>query len=198
MFAPDVTESLGLVLRNQRDRFISDYYDTLAIQYPYGEAAISFTWRYVLEHVAYDRQEQHQLWRVQYNDRLIYATTTSNEFNAILDQLIASLPSASAPSSNEYRTYDAGTYDTLRHDYEPRMHSMVPVTRHRPYETMSQRYATMDAQACICPTMGKESCSQPIQQFAWQSRHYWLETILSTDDIQTSTLAQTGPSTTMS
>jgi hypothetical protein len=72
--------------------------------------------------------------------------TASSEFNEVLAQLIANLPPASVLSSNEYRSYDASTYDTLRQGYLPRMHSMIPVMRHRPYGTMSQRYATMDAQ----------------------------------------------------
>lgn len=125
---------------------MSDYYETLSIHYPQGESAVSFTWRYVFDHIAYDNQEHNQLWRVQYNDGSMHVETASSEFNEVLAQLIANLPPASVLSSNEYRSYDASTYDTLRQGYLPRMHSMIPVMRHRPYGTMSQRYATMDAQ----------------------------------------------------
>ena len=124
MFAPDVTEALGLVLRNQRDRFMTDYYDTMSLQYPEEASAVSFTWRYVLDHIAYDNQEHNQLWRVQYNDSSMRAEPASIAFNQVLEQLITNLPPASIPSSNEYRTYDANTYDTLRQEYSSRLHAI--------------------------------------------------------------------------
>ena len=136
MFAPDVTEALGLMLRNQRDRFMSDYYETLSLQYPEEESAVSFTWRYVFDHIAYDNQEHSQLGRVQYKDSYMRVEPASGEFNQVLAQLITNLPPASVPSSNEYRSYDASAYDTLRQGYLPRMHAMIPVTRHKPYMTV--------------------------------------------------------------
>jgi len=40
MFSPPVAESLALVLRNQRDRFLLDYYDGYNIDHPHNFASI--------------------------------------------------------------------------------------------------------------------------------------------------------------
>lgn len=71
MFSAPVTEALGLLLRNQLDRFVKAYYGDIFIQYPHEQATTSFIWRYVLDHVAYDNQQTYcELWRSDFNSRL--------------------------------------------------------------------------------------------------------------------------------
>ena len=45
IFNASVRESLGLVLRNQRDRFLLSYYQGIFIDYPQDEETNRFIWR---------------------------------------------------------------------------------------------------------------------------------------------------------
>ena len=51
MFSPPVAESLALVLQNQRDRFMLDFYDGYHTQ-----ATNHLIWRTVINHIAYQNQ----------------------------------------------------------------------------------------------------------------------------------------------
>ena len=71
MFSPPVMESLGLLLRNQRDRFIMSYYRNVFLDYLQDEPTNRFIWRQVFHHVAQDNLDvRSELWRVDFNAEL--------------------------------------------------------------------------------------------------------------------------------
>jgi hypothetical protein len=54
IFNASVHESFGLVLRNQRDRFLLSYYEHISVDCPQDEETNRFIWRYVFGLVAHD------------------------------------------------------------------------------------------------------------------------------------------------
>ena len=56
MFTPPVAESLALVLRNKRDRFMLDYYDGYNLENPHLQSTHHLTWRNVITLIAYQNQ----------------------------------------------------------------------------------------------------------------------------------------------
>jgi hypothetical protein len=65
MFTPPLAESLALVLRNQRDRFMLDYYATHENDFPHVQSTHHLIWRTVMEHIAYNNQQTvHDHWQV--------------------------------------------------------------------------------------------------------------------------------------
>jgi len=59
IFNASVRESLGLVLRNQRDRFLLPYYKHISMDCPEDAGTKAFIWRYVLSSIARDDQNRH-------------------------------------------------------------------------------------------------------------------------------------------
>jgi len=65
MFSPPLAELLALALRNQRDRFILDYYDSYDHDFPHVQLTHHLIWRTVLEHVSYNNKRSNfNQWQV--------------------------------------------------------------------------------------------------------------------------------------
>lgn len=124
-----VTESLGLLLRKQRD-------EEVFLDHPQDEQTNRFIWRQVFEHIARENLDvQSGLWRVDLNAELFVNQPLLGQ----VTELDYNLPTRQHPT------------DTIR-PTRPRTRRfslhMVPVvtaTNHHPYDTMAQRYATMNA-----------------------------------------------------
>jgi hypothetical protein len=147
MFSPPVMESLGLLLRNQRDRFMMSYYGDVFLEYPQDEPTNRFIWRQVFQHVAYDNLDtRSELWRVDFNAQLFINQPMLEqviEIDHIINSLIGSLSATEQPPlTSTYNTADPTTYDTLLPAYGPRRYPVVLPTNHEPYPSMAQRYAS--------------------------------------------------------
>ena len=72
MFTPPVAESLALVLRNQRDRFMLDYYDGYNLENPHLQATHHLIWRTVLTHIAYQNQRyNNSQWQMLFHEETL-------------------------------------------------------------------------------------------------------------------------------
>lgn len=142
-----ISNPLGLVLRNQRDRFLLSYYQGIFIVYPLDEETNRFIWRYVFALVAHDNQLLHSgLWRADFHSQLCAAMPTLGEVTNVdkeIVQLLEGLPTSTTPTTPAFDTSEPSSYDTMLPTYSPRKHRMVPATHHRPLESVVQRYATM-------------------------------------------------------
>ena len=100
LFTPALGESLALLLRNQRDRFMLDMYDSLRHDHPTSQATHRLIWRTVIQRIARNNQRQdYNAWRLAFYEE------------NLLEQRTAQLSSAI------YAFHCAYTYDTLRRDY---------------------------------------------------------------------------------
>jgi hypothetical protein len=131
MFAPPLAESLALVLRNQHDRFMLDYYDTYDHDFPHVSTH-RLIWRTVLEHIAYNNQRLTRgQWQVLYheaNSIESHLTLMPTHMDHVINRLLAGyqdLPLWAIPSSSTYATGNPDTYDTLNASYEHRAHPMI-------------------------------------------------------------------------
>lgn len=71
IFSPELGESLALVLRNQRDRLLLDYYQRLDINFPSDKNENQSIWRQVLHHVAFNNQLiESQLWILNISEQI--------------------------------------------------------------------------------------------------------------------------------
>jgi hypothetical protein len=158
MFSPSVNEALGLLLRNQVERFTEAYYQQAGLALPEDPTVISFIWRYAMDHIAYDNQLTHcDMWRSDFHARLASEHrrvsrpgVTQRQLNIgrldhLIQGLLNNLPEdLPAPNTSVFDTSNPATYDTLLPTYNNRYYPMVPPTRHQPYETLQQRYARMN------------------------------------------------------
>lgn len=129
---------MALLLRNQRDRFLLDYYIAQNLPQPHSQATHNLLWRTVLNHVAYNNQRSdYDLWRVSFwdEDRAQQRLPqVPNDTDAIVDHLLQGYhnrplhPVPRSPTS--YRTYDPTSYDTMRPDFRPRQHLLRPSSPH--------------------------------------------------------------------
>ena len=138
MFTPELGESLALLLRNQRDRMLLDYYQRYIIDYPFGMNANMSIWRQVFHHIAYDNQIiEADLWMLTVSEQL--EESSSDIFEpTVVDLVIFHIlnyfddePLMPVPCSTIYNTRDPSTYDTLRFDYEQRKYPMSTYLRNR-------------------------------------------------------------------
>ena len=110
VFNASVRESLGLVLRNQRDRFFLSYYQGIAIDYPQDEDTNRFVWRYVFTLIARHNQLLHsELWRADFHSQLCDAMPTLSEVNDVDREIVAlleGLPASMTPATSTFDTSD--------------------------------------------------------------------------------------------
>ena len=142
MFTEELGESLALLLRNQRDRILLDYFQRLNIDYPFGQNANMSIWRQVMNNIAYDNQKlDYDMWIFEVFEQLERDSSLTDE-PSYIDVLIYHIlkyfddePLMSFPSSTIYNTQDPLTYDTLCFDYEPRKYSMTGYLRTKKFPT---------------------------------------------------------------
>jgi hypothetical protein len=140
-----VHESFGLVLRNQRDRFLLSYYEHISVDCPQDEETNRFIWRYAFGLVAHDNQLMHsELWQADFYSQLCAARSTLGEWgnvDRVIMELVGDLPTSTPPATPVFNTSDPTTFDTLLLNYAPRKHRMVLATRHHPLATTTSGYA---------------------------------------------------------
>jgi hypothetical protein len=145
IFNASVHESFGLVLRNQRDRFLLSYYEHISVDCPQDEETNRFIWRYAFGLVAHDNQLMHsELWRADFYSQLCAARSTLGEWgnvDRVIMELVGDLPTSTPPATPVFNTSDPTTFDTLLLNYAPRKHRMVLATRHHPLATTTCGYA---------------------------------------------------------
>ena len=132
MFTPELGESFALLLRNQHDRLLLDYFKRLNLDYPFGNTSNRSIWRQVFHHIAYNDQViDGELWILYVSekleeDSLLLDIPTSIDSNiAHILQYYNDNPFMSVPSSTIYNTRDPITYDTLRLDFNERKYKMT-------------------------------------------------------------------------
>jgi len=147
IFNASVHESFGLVLRNQRDRFLLSYYEHISVDCPQDEETNRFIWRYVFGLVSHDNQLMHsELWRADFYSQLCAARSTLGAWgnvDRVIMELVEDLPLSTPAATPIFNTSDPTTFDTLLLNYAPRRHRMVLATHHHPLATIAQRYAAM-------------------------------------------------------
>jgi hypothetical protein len=108
IFNSSVSESLRLVLVNQRDRFLLSYYKGIFVDYPQDEETNRFIWRYVFELIANDNQVMHSgLWRTDFHSRLYCNQTllgTPTDTDDVIQHLLGESPQCMPPSTNVFDT----------------------------------------------------------------------------------------------
>ena len=131
MFTPPVAESLALVLRNQRDRFMLDYYDGYNLENPHLQSTHHLIWRTVITHIDYQNQRYNNCqWQMLFHEENLVVSQLPyipTHVDNVINHLLAGyhgLPFYVVPSSRIYETPDASTYDTLQPMYMHREHAM--------------------------------------------------------------------------
>jgi hypothetical protein len=147
IFNASVRESLGLELRNQRDRFLLSYYQHMSMDYPEDEGTKAFIWRYVLGSIAQDDQTMYlELWRADFHSQLCASKPTLGtvtDIDEVIVELVEGLPTSTLPATPIFNTSDPTMFDTILLNYAPRRHRMVLATHRQPLATIAQRYAAM-------------------------------------------------------
>ena len=159
LFTPALGESLALLLRNQRDRFMLDMYDSLGHDHPTSQATHRLIWRTVIQHIARNNQrEDYNAWRVAFYEENLLEQRSAQPPNEIDNVILAVLSGYHdrafhpVPSSAIYATHCAYTYDTLRRDYPHRQHPMSRYHDHQPFATTHENRADMAVrQALVNP-----------------------------------------------
>ena len=133
MFSPPVAESLALVLQNQRDRFMLDFYDGYHLESPHTQATNHLIWRTVINHIAYQNQRyNNSQWQMLFHEENLIVSQAPyipSHIDHVVHRLLAGyhgLPFYVVPSSRIYETTNASTYDTLQPTYVHREHAMSP------------------------------------------------------------------------
>ena len=77
LFTPPLAESLALLLRNQIDRFLLDFYNNQDLTHPRSQATHRLIARTVIQHIAFSNQRaDFEAWRtVFYEEDRIQATS---------------------------------------------------------------------------------------------------------------------------
>jgi hypothetical protein len=129
MFTAELGESLALLLRNQRDRMLIDYYQNLNIDYPYGSIENKSIWRQVFHHIACDDQNiDSGLWILKVTEQIQEDNLSLMDIPTVVDKVIvhildyyedeALMP---VPASIIYNT----RWGRLQHEHHSHIHSLT-------------------------------------------------------------------------
>ena len=150
-FTPPLAESLALLLRNQIDRFLLDFYNNQDLTHPRSQATHRLIARTVIQHIAFSNQRTDwESWRtVFYEEDRIQATsaTQPNLVDTVVLRLLQGYhnrPFHPVPDFPPiYDTHDLALYDTLKPSYRPRQHLIRPSATHVPNATNAENPANM-------------------------------------------------------
>ena len=136
-------------MRNQRDRFLLDFYHQGNIDLPRTQEVNRHIWRTVLCHVAFSDQRTDDMWRVDFHEGTLH-NGQSTQYNEHLDNVVSKLlegydasPFVPVPSSPVYRTLDPTTYDTLQSSFTTRRHELVESQPHPRFPSFLERHVSM-------------------------------------------------------
>ena len=149
LFTPPLLEHLAILLRNQHDRFLLDFYHQGNIDIPRTQNTNLHVWRTVLCHVAFSDQRHDDMWRVDFHEGTLH-DGQHTEDNEHLDDIVSKLlegydgsPFVPVPSTPVYRTLDPTTYDTLYASFTARRHGLVESQPHSRFPSFLERHVAM-------------------------------------------------------
>ena len=112
LFTRPLLEHLAILLRNQHDRFLLDFYHQGNIDIPRTQDINRHVWRTVLCHVAFSNQRFDDMWRVDFHESTLHDGQPTQD-NEHLDNVVSKLlegydgsPFVPVPSTPIYRTLD--------------------------------------------------------------------------------------------
>lgn len=146
------------MLRNQRDRFTLDYYDTYDRAHPHSQASNRLIWQTVIQHIARsNKRADYNQWQLAFYEEDLAEQRVASIPNLAYDVVTLILggyhtrPLHPISLTPLYSTHNPATYDTLQRSSRYRTYPMTPLRDHQILATTSDNLSDMRARQAPVP-----------------------------------------------